>query len=184
MTKNNLLNIAIVICKVLQGFYILGFLILTLVFIHVQVDGGFYHDKIISIEKENLTYNDSVTLTSENRGQTLDQMSTTTLYLTYMKYCCVLALLFLAIKEFQKIIKSVQNLTTFQNENFKSFRRIGQYGFVYFLVTSFYSYDFNHVRSSGFIISLTPLIVMLFAFIMAEIFKEGSLLREEKELTI
>lgn len=184
MTKNNLLNLALIICKVLQSVYILGFILLTILFIHVQIDGEFYKDKIISIEKKHIGYNTSVSAESQDEGVTLDEMSTASLYVNYLKYSALLLLFFMAIKEFQNVIKSVQNRATFQNENFKSFRRIGQYTFIYFLVDSFYTYEFNTIGHRGFTISFTPLILMLVAFIMAEIFKEGSLLLEDKELTI
>ncbi|WP_035479288.1 DUF2975 domain-containing protein [Gelidibacter mesophilus] len=184
MTKNNLLNLAIVICKILQSFHIVALIVLTVLFVHIQIDGNFYSDKVITVENQNLTYNASMAMNSENKGQTLDQMSTVTLYLTYIKYAGILAFLFFSIREFQKIIKSVKNLATFQNMNFKSFRRIGQYVFIYFLLSSFYSYEFGFNSYIGFIPSLTPLTVTLVAFIMAEIFKEGNLLMEDKELTI
>jgi hypothetical protein len=185
MTKNNLLNAAIVICKVLQSAYILVFVVLTAFFIHIQVDKEFYKDKAVTINKTSISYTASNTIDSDdNIKLKLDQMTTTSLYVTYFRYSCLLILLFLSIREFKKIMKSVQSLKTFRNDNVKSFRRIGQYVFVYFLLSSFYSYQFNEVGYSGFALSFTPLIVMLLAFIMAEIFKEGNLLLEDKELTI
>lgn len=184
MTKNTLLNLAILLFKVLQSFYIVAFLVLTALFIHIQVDGEFYKDKILTIENENITYNSSLTIGSENKGLTLDQMDTASLIINYIKFSGLLVLLFFAAVEFQRVIKSVKNLCSFQNENYKAFKRIGIYAFIYFLISSSYSYEFGQISYSGFTISLTPLIIMLFAFIMAEIFKEGNLLLEDKELTI
>lgn len=184
MTKNNLLNLAIVLFKVFQSFYVLGFVVLTILFVHIQVEGDFYKDKILTIEKASISYTSSVKVDSENKGLTMDKMNTASLYITYLRISCLFVLLFLATREFEKIMKSVRNLSTFQDANFNSFRRIGRYALIYFFVASFYTYEFSDIGYSGFNISFTPLIVMLFAFIMAEIFKEGSTLLEDKELTI
>lgn len=185
MNKNNLLSAASILCKILQVTYILFFVLLTVLFIDIQVDKGFYQDKVVQIDKANITYNSTNKLdVNDSANLTLDQMTTTSLYLTYARYSGLLIFLFLSIREFNKAIKSVQNLKTFKNDNVKSFRRIGQYVIFYFLLSSVYSYQFKEVGFSGFEVSFTPLIIALLAYIMAEIFKEGQLLLEDKELTI
>lgn len=185
MERNNLLKGAIFICKGMQTLLIFIFCILTLLFIHIQVDSTFYKDKIVNIDKSEINYNSSrEIILKDNPILTLDQMTTSSLYITYIRYSAMLALFFLSVGEFKKIMKSVQSINTFRIDNVKSFRRIGQYAIIYFFVSSFYSYEFNEIGYTGFRVSFAPFILALFAFIMAEIFKEGNLLLEDKELTI
>ena len=92
--------------------------------------------------------------------------------------------MFLSVKEFQKVLQSVMSIQTFQIINVQSFRRIGIYILVIFLLTS---YDYIVFQQGGFSrvhFSFTLLPLMILAFIMAEIFKEGNLLKTENELTI
>lgn len=185
MKKNNLLNIALIICKFLQAVYILFFILLSFLFVHVQIDKTYYNDKVLTVEHSSISYSSSDNMNDElNRDMTFTQMTKISLYTTYFRFIVLLTLLYLATRSFIKIIKSVQNLKTFRNDNVRSFRRIGKYVFIYFLVSSFYYYGFNNISKSGFYISFTPLIICLMAFILAEIFKEGNLLLEDKELTI
>lgn len=164
---------------------ILYFTLLTLLFVHIQINREFYQDKLVKIDKSFISYNPSLEInTGANNVFVLGQLNTSSLYFNYLRYSSLLILFFLSIREFKKILKSVQSLETFRNDNVKSFRCIGQYVFVYFILSSFYWYQFNEIGFSGFAFSFTPLIIMLFAFILAEIFKEGNLLLEDKELTI
>lgn len=185
MTKNNLLNTAIIICKGIQGLLILVFGILTLLFIHIQIDKEFYQDKIVTVEKSSISYSNSRDIDDPaTKNLTLDEMSTGSLYVTYVRFSILLLIVFLSIGEFKKIMISVQNRHTFQNNNVKSFRKIGTYCIIYFFVSSFYFYQFKEADFTGMSVSFTPALFALFAFIMAEIFKEGNSLLEDKELTI
>ncbi|WNH08479.1 DUF2975 domain-containing protein [Thalassobellus suaedae] len=114
----------------------------------------------------------------------LEKITTSSLYLNYFKYVAVLLVIFLLIKEFQKVMQSVKHFNTFREDNIKSFRKIGKYLFMFFLLTCYFAVRFQDGGISGFSISFTPLILMLLAFVFAEIFKEGNFLMEENELTI
>ena len=81
-------------------------------------------------------------------------------------------------------MESVKSLKTFQTNNVISFRKIGKYIFIIFLLTSYTSIQFENGGQSQIQFSFTPLLFMLFAFIMAEIFKEGNKLKVENDLTI
>ena len=94
-------------------------------------------------------------------------------------------------KEFQNIIQSVKRLGSFHLNNIISFRRIGKYSILYFILTLFYfGLTFNnslYFGQGGFSqtsISFTPLLFALISFILAEIFKEGNKLQQENELTV
>jgi hypothetical protein len=114
----------------------------------------------------------------------LGKISKMSLYINFLKLNAVLILIFLSVKEFQKVMKSVKSLKTFEKNNVISFRRIGKYLLFIFLLTSYIRVEFQQGGFSGIHISFTPLFLMLIAFIMAEIFKEGNLLKQENDLTI
>jgi hypothetical protein len=61
---------------------------------------------------------------------------------------------------------------------------LGKYFFVLFLLFSVSVFGFEQGRISIISIAFLPLVLMLLAFVMAEIFKEGNLLSEENELTV
>lgn len=190
MTKNKLLNIAIIACKSLRILWVFIFTISTLFFIHFQINKDFYKDMEVKFnEPSGFSIGKTETLLTQKPKEgketlSLKQITTTSLYINYSKFTAILLFYFLSLKEFQKIIESVKHLKTFQQDNVNSFRRIGKYAFIIFIVSSFTFMTYLDATSSGFQISFTPLILMLLAFIMAEIFKEGNNLKQENDLTI
>ena len=198
MTKNRLLKIAIAICKFTKLIYILSFIATTVIFIHIQIDRGAYNDIKINYTGtpttfsigSNKSYSDKWK-DPYNEVYVLEKLTTTTIYLIYFKFTCIFILLFLSIKQFQNIIQSVKRLDTFRLNNIISFRRIGKYSILYFILTLLYFIlSFNNTLyfgQGGFSqtsISFTPLLFALISFILAEIFKEGNKLQQENELTV
>ncbi|SDS33523.1 Protein of unknown function [Polaribacter sp. KT25b] len=194
MKKNKLLSIAVVLCKIIQVFYVFIFIVLTTLFIHVLFSPDSYKGVDYTYKNSNL-----VNITKSSRWKirlpgkqqledkevyALNKITKTSLFINYMKLSAVLFLLFLSIKEFQKIMKSVKNLNTFQKNNVDSFRKIGKYLFIIFLLSSYFKIRFQQGGMTNFSMNFTPLIFMLIAFILAEIFKEGNLLQKENDLTI
>ena len=96
----------------------------------------------------------------------------------------MLLIIFLSLKEFRKVIKSVENIRTFQQQNVQVFRTIGKYSVFYFLLSSYSYYGFEQGVQASYNLHLTSLIIALFAYILAEIFKEGNKLAEENSLTV
>ena len=199
MTKNRLLNIAIGICKLLKLIYTLSFILTTVIFIHIQIDKEVYNNiKINHTGDTTTTFSiDSNKSHSDkwkdpyNEVYVLEKLTTTTIYLIYFKFTCIFILLFLSIKEFQNIIQSAKRLDAFRLNNILSFRRIGKYSILYFILTLLYFIlSFNNTLyfgQGGFSqtsISFTPLLFALISFILAEIFNEGNKLQQENELTI
>ena len=198
MTKNKLLNIAIGICKFLKLIYILSFIVITINFIHIQIDKEAYNDLKINHTDPQRTLSVGINKSYSDKWENpynevyvLGKLTTTTKYLIYFKFTCILALLFLSIKEFQNIIQSVKRLDTFRLNNIISFRKIGKYLILYFVLTLLYftltfenSLYFGQGVFSQTSISFTPLLFALISFILAEIFKEGNKLQQEKDLTI
>jgi hypothetical protein len=78
----------------------------------------------------------------------------------------------------------VRVIQTFRKANVKSFRKIGKYFLLIFILTSFSIVIFEQGMFYGFSLSFTPLVLMFVAYILAEIFKEGNDLSEENQLTI
>ena len=197
MTKNKLLNIAIIICKLSKGFFIFSFIIVTTVFIYFQIDKELVVNKLedskISINLEpnhdfagvSSSTKWKITKTDEDeKVYAFKNIRTASLYILYLQYVGILFFLFLTTREFQKVMLSVRNLETFKKENVLSFKRIGKYIFAFYILISCSSVEFKEGGYSWFHWSVTPLFFILFAFIMAEIFKEGNVLEEENDLTI
>jgi len=190
MTKNVLLNIAIVVCKIIRLLLVMAFIGVTTLFVHIQVDRDFYKEKGV-LKSNHKNYNYSFSRTWKIDPKSVDKdvyilgdIKTESLYFNYFKYSAILLVLFVSFKEFQKVMTSVKEVKTFREETIRSFRNIGKYIFIYVLLTSYNSMTFKLGGFSGTYISITPLIFVLLSFIMAEIFKEGMVLKQENDLTI
>jgi hypothetical protein len=193
MKKNKLLNIAIIICKCIRILYILIFVLITGVFIHFQISPKSYKEASFNYKTSSFNISKSTSWkvnkegksnTQDNNVYALEKISTVSLYFIFFQFSATLIFIFLATKEFQKIMESVKNLKTFQSNNVASFKRIGKYIFIVFLLTSFSIIQFQQAGKSEIHLSLTPLLFIFVAFILAEIFKEGNLLQNENDLTI
>ena len=153
------------------------------------MDRGYYKGKEVTINANHKDFfiSSHSVLKSESTDTniyTIDNIKTFSLYLGYFQLSGILLVLFLSIKEFQKVLESVKKVKSFEEENIKSFRRIGKFIFIYTLLASFQIMNFNKGYFHGFGISLTSLTLVLLAFIMAEVFKEGHALKQENDLTI
>ena len=193
MQKNKILSVAVIICKIVKVFYALLFAVFTLFFIHFQVSPNSYERATFNYKNSSFEMNKSTSWKNFDKNGfelkdedvfSLDKISKTSLYIIYFQFSAVLLFIFLSVKEFQKVIESIRNLETFQNNNVKSFRKIGKYIFFIFILTSFIFLNFDQGGKSQIHISFTPLLLVLLAFILAEIFKEGNLLKQENDLTI
>jgi len=197
MTKNRLLNISITICKLAKLIYIFSFILITFVFIHFQIDRDYYHtfDSRIntqttetpspfSLNRKTLNKWGGNNSKNNNEVYTVENISTSSIYKTYLKYTLILILLFLCAKEFQNIIQSVKNFNTFRKNNVLSFRRLGKYLIIVYVLSSYSIIHFKDASISEFNFTFTPLIFILCSYILAEIFKEGNVLMEENNLTV
>ncbi len=183
MTKNTLLNVAITSCKITKMIFILLFVGFTVIFIHLQIDRSFYSSKKINVNPDSAGYFYKMKWKSNtdedyNKIFILDKLKTGSLYITYLKLLGGLILLFLCIREFQKVMQSVKSIKTFGMNNVRSFRKIGQFLIAYVVLTSYASFRFENGGFKGISLSFTVLFLILFAFIMAEIFKEGMVLKD------
>ena len=115
---------------------------------------------------------------------TLGKLKTVSLYLNYFKGIIVLVLVYMATNAFEKIMLSVKSLKTFNSSNSRLFRKIGIYIIIVILLTSYSVLRFEDGIQTKMVIDFVPLTYALLAFILAQIFKEGSILKQENELTI
>jgi hypothetical protein len=190
MTKNRFLNIVIIACKCIRLIYILLFVMMTTIFIHFQIDKNPYKNIQLNFSPSSSFHISKIgkwkviDAGEDKQVFVLDKIKRGSLYVNYLKYTIILVLLFFSFREFQKIILSVKHLQIFSKDNVILFRRIGKYVFTVFLLTSYTIIRFQEGGISRLYISFTPLVLFSLAFIMAEIFKEGTLLKQENELTI
>lgn len=195
MTKNKLLNVGIITCKLLRLFQIVVFVILVSIFVHFQISPSTYKDVDINTKINNsssISFNKSSSYKIHIDGKApgdsdifrFINLKTRSLYFNFVKLSIILILSFLCVKEFQKVIESVKEIKTFQERNVSSFRRIGKYLLISFILVSYSSFTFQQGGTSSFYISFELLIIALLAYIMAEIFKEGNKLSEENKLTV
>ncbi|WP_282030338.1 DUF2975 domain-containing protein [Winogradskyella eximia] len=195
MTKSTLLNTAIWVTRLLKIILVIAAIGITSLFVYSQIDKDTFADEEIVL-KTNPSYLGVSTIISDvwkgdtkdakydSKPYTFGKLKTVSLYINYFKVIIVAVLMFLILRTFETIMLSVKTLHTFSSRNAKLFRKIGIYIIV---VTILISYTVLRFESGSQIIahlSLTPVIYMLLAFVMAEIFKEGENLRAENDLTI
>jgi hypothetical protein len=191
MKKNSLLTLAILTGKLLLVFNVLMFLILTYFLIHVQVSPERYAGKKFSVMRtaeSALTYS-----RTEHWGHAkptvantiaMSEVTRTSLYFNYVQLTAILVLIFIIIQEFLSVIRSVRSVETFRGSNVKAFRKMGLWLFLLFLASGFSSISTEFMNHQTIYFRITPLILMLLSYVMAEIFKEGNELSEENQLTI
>jgi len=195
MTKNTLLNTAIWVTRLLKIILVIAAISITSLFVYAQIDKDNFADEEIVL-KANPSYLGVSTIVSDvwkddtNEAQfdskpyTFGKLKTVSLYINYFKIIIVAVLLFLILGTFEKIMLSVKTLHTFSSCNAKLFRTIGIYIIVVTILISYTVLRFESGTQTISHLSLTPIIYMLLAFVIAEIFKEGEHLRAENDLTI
>ena len=187
MTKNTLLNIAISISRILKALLIISALALTCLFVYVQIKNDAFANQEIKLIPESSYFDFSTsigfsTIHSEIWGDanydskpyTIGKLKTLSLYVIYFKGIIFLSLIFMLINAFEKIMLSIKTLKTFSAGNSKLFRKIGMYIVFIVVITSYSVFRFENGLQTKVSIQSTPIIFALLAFIMAEIFKEGS----------
>lgn len=210
MKKNTLLTLASVVGTVFSVLLISAWVVLTGLFIHYQVQPSVYDGVQVDVKNQTFLYHKTVksevkstsgpgTIKIErsiglNPGESehgkggekipVGDVHLFTLYFLYGQLAASLVLLYFITKEVVKVIKSVQQLNTFRTGNVQSFRRIGFMCLMLSAVQWFSLFSAEGHSTYKFSVELTPLVFMLAAFVLAEIFKEGNQLFEQEKLTI
>jgi hypothetical protein len=199
MNKNILLKIASFTCNLSVIIYAISFILLTVIFIHIQIQPNQYTSFEYNLKSDNFSIERTVVSQSGNEPLDdldkadlfkLSNLNTTSIYFIYVRLSLILLFTYLVTKEFQIIIESVKQIKTFRTENIRSFKRMSKYLLFIFLLlgyryASFTAASSNYEGASSELqISFTCLALMLFALIMSEIFREGNKLSEDNQLTI
>lgn len=198
MTKNTLLNVAILICKLSRLINIVVFITMTGFFIHFQINPSAYRKidfnnfliekhpaglEFTHVTKSKFSINNEKA-PEDSEIYKMDKLTTDSSLFFYLEVTLYLVLSNLCFKEFQNVLESVKNINTFQERNVASFRKIGKYLSVIFILSSYSWLNFKNGDIKSFSFSITLPCLIILSFIMAEIFKEGSRLSEEVNLTV
>lgn len=81
-------------------------------------------------------------------------------------------LIYLCVKEFQKVVESVKEIKIFQKVNVSSFKKIGKYLLIISVLIGYSFFTFQGGGKSSFHIPFIPLILSLLACIVTEILKK------------
>ena len=191
MKKNHLLLTADIFCKCFSLLLIAGFLIISIVLVHWHIDREFYSKPIVTVENIQsgfLGTSSKSTWKVEGKGDenpfALNKIKPFSLYLNYLRLAAIIGCTLLIFREFSNILSSVKKIQTFRTRNIDSFRKMGKYHFFLFLLTGFVWVVSENGNYYSFGIHFTPLILMLVSYILAEVFKEGSILSMDNKLTI
>lgn len=198
MKRNLVLWLALLLSRFFAVLQLAVIAALTAVLVHWHFDRNAYADVYYG---DSLYYNfkfktgvgsDAEKLISFDLGQNsssdsdikLSQIRPFSLYLIYLKACAICWFTLLAALEFIKVLKSVEQLQAFQLRNVEAFRKIGKYTSFVFILSSVSLVVAQQSFKFGLAFQQTPLLVMLAAFILAEIFREGNRLHQEEQLTV
>lgn len=186
MKKNRLLDVTMLICNFLCLLLVIAFSFITFLVIYWHVNPDYFGSfKSNSLQSTfGFTLTESWTTASHKDPLAYKNIMPASLYFSYIHLSSIIILTFLALMKFNTIMKSVRLVQTFQKQNVKSFRMIGKYLLLIFLLSSFSIVVFEQGLFYGFVLNFTPLALMCVAFIMAEIFEEGNSLLEDNQLTV
>ncbi len=129
MTKNNFLNLGIILCEFLRWLYVIAIIFLVGVFIHLQINPSFYNDYHISTESGNIftssiqvtkstdvvqeKIHTSTVQTMNSKNFDLNSLKKFSLFCMFLQLIICLLCMFWVFSEFEKVIKSVKNLQTY-----------------------------------------------------------------------
>lgn len=190
MEKNKILRTAQGLCQFLQGLLIFFALLFTVVLIHWHFSPEIYQRIEVSGELEAgaggygfriLTGNGNF---SGPGNVLLSELAVGMLYWMYLRIILFTGLTFLMVRSVRDILSSIQSLETFRNDNVVAFRKIGRYAWWIFVLSSF---NFRILEGNSDLLltlALGPLLIAVFAYVMAEVFREGNRLMEDNHLTI
>jgi hypothetical protein len=194
MKNNLLLTIALQYCKISCVMIIVSFAFMTGFFAMWHLDPYTFNDypffEIFRVYVSDTAFGYTITDTwitpdrSDEAPFAWSNINRLSLYFTYLQLAALMGFTFLLHKEAINIMASVKFRQSFQIENYRSFRKMGKYFFCIFCLSVFCFISSNFGNHYGFYIHLTPLIMMMGAYIMAEIFKEGNVLQEEVQNTV
>ncbi len=114
----------------------------------------------------------------------LSELSYVSIYWLYIRTALFILLTLLILRSIFQVLRSISHAETFHKANAHHFRSIGSYTLILFVLGSF---NFGMYQGEGqffFQLAFGPLLFALAAFVLAEVFREGSKLQEDKNLVV
>jgi hypothetical protein len=139
------------------------------------IDGAIEMVNIKAISVDGASFNNSIAI---------GEIQPIFIYLIYLQIVTVFILSWLAIREVRNVIRSLQQLQTFQDNNVKAFRKIGMYFLINFVLSCFSFFMVGKRIELTFDFDIYFATLAVISYILAEIFKEGNRLQEEHQLTV
>lgn len=119
-----------------------------------------------------------------NDGLALSDLSLGMASWVFVKTTLACVLFYLVFKRALRVVKSIESLDTFKNENVRHFRAVGGLFLWLALLDCFQLLILRGSFTLQFSVPFDFLLTALISFLLAEIFKEGNRLMEENQLTV
>lgn len=149
-----------------------------------------YHEKFhyITVKKADKNGNEQYTL-RQNENELkgiffLNDLHKGFIYFMFFKITILLLFVIFSLKEFLKVISLSKDKLTFSERNIKAFQRIGFYCLAYTIVSIPTILIGENIYFWSINLNLLSFVIMILAFIMADVYKEGNKLYDDNKLTI
>ncbi|MBO3697752.1 DUF2975 domain-containing protein [Roseivirga sp. E12] len=93
-------------------------------------------------------------------------------------------ILFLVVNRILRILRSVASREAFYGGNIQNFKKMATYGFIATVISTFNFFYLHGIAQWHFTLPLAPLSFAIGCLVLAEVFKEGESLVEDKESII
>ena len=189
MKKSRILKMAIVFNQIMIAFIILMVVCLVAAVIHWYLDpksyslveltqgfnagygiGGF---KIHRIEP------------AQDTGKVLlNQVSSITIILLALRGVLFAVLTILIFRSITRILKSIRSVKTFYDANIANLKYTGRCMLLISILSFFNLGEWQDTWQINFSLPLGPILLTLFAYVLAEVFTEGKHLLEDKNMIV
>lgn len=177
--KNNILGLAVVVTKFIRALDVfLGFLLIF--FMIAWPMGADFFENIRMVDDGSIFKFET---TPKAERIPLSEYGTFFFYFLCLRTLIIVGIIFMILQTALKVIRSISSLETFRVENIQSFRQMGKYFLLWFLVAVPIIKQ-SYVFRIGVDLNLKYAVFALICFVLAEIFSEGNKLMEENKLTI
>ena len=93
-------------------------------------------------------------------------------------------LTYLILRMILRIIQSIRSISTFYEENIRTFKTLSRYGLLIALISMFNFFIQGDIADVNFSIPFTPLAFALGCWVLADVFEEGRILTEDRNSII
>lgn len=188
MERNRILQLALISCRVLKYYFIFEIILATSLLVYWHFDKNYFSTFHYNVSNKNITQSiETNSQTEQNVDKHIYPVSDlipVSLYFVYFQYAGSSLLQLMMILQVINIINSLRDFKTFQNKNVGSLRKIGILYSIYFILNIFSTGFTEKEGTVSFSFSGFSLVILISVFILAEIFKEGTKLYEESQLTV